>query len=175
LTAQVAALLERAAGIQGERELADLRREADEAVEFAVRAEDFRERAMGYRAIGVLEYKEKTELIRRGLEDESPACRGAALMSLEVLSRDRPGDVNGARASLHRLADSDPNMTVRRLAVICLKNGSAGNRDTSLLLDHISDAAEDPELAAAAKRVIDALKQRAHEDRERKRERERNR
>ena len=30
-----------------------------------------------------------TDFLRRGLEDESPACRGSALISLELLSRDR--------------------------------------------------------------------------------------
>lgn len=175
MTADVAALVERAAAAEDERQLAELRREAEEPVEDAVRSADFRQRAIGYRAIGLLDFKQKTELLRRGLEDESPACRGAALMSLEVLSRDRPGDVNGARAILHRLADSDPNMTVRRLAVMCLKNGSVNNRDTSMLLEHIAEASEDPALAATAKRVIEALRQRAHEERERRRERERNR
>ena len=52
---------------------------------------DFRERAVAYRAIGQFRFRTKKELLRRGLEDESPAVRGSALLSLEKLSRDHPG------------------------------------------------------------------------------------
>ena len=38
-----------------------------------------RARAVAYRAIGQFRFRQKTELLRRGLEDESPACRGSAL------------------------------------------------------------------------------------------------
>ncbi|MDQ3994942.1 MAG: hypothetical protein M3265_09115, partial [Actinomycetota bacterium] len=84
----------RGAGISDERALADLRREVADELESAARSSDYRERAVAYRAIGQLRFAQKTELLRRGLEDESPACRGSALLSLELLSRDHPGLVN---------------------------------------------------------------------------------
>ena len=106
------------------RAIADLRKQWEDEVEGAARSRDFRERAVAYRAIGQLRFNQKTELLRRGLEDTSPACRGSALLSLELLSRDHPGLVNGARPLLHSLANDDPNPAVRRLAVLSLKNGS---------------------------------------------------
>jgi hypothetical protein len=74
----------------------------------------------------------------RGLDDESPACRGSALISLELLSRDSPGAVNSARSQLHRLATADDNQAVRRLAIVCLRNGSP-HRDTIALLEGMAD------------------------------------
>ena len=56
-----------------ERALADLRAKWEEDVEHAARSQDFRERAVAYRAIAQFRFKQKTELLRRGLEDESPA------------------------------------------------------------------------------------------------------
>jgi hypothetical protein len=91
------------------------------------------------------------------LEDESPAARGSALLSLELLSRDHPGDVNADRPLLHRLVSTDPNATVRRLAIICLKNGSP-QRDTITILEGLADDDEqDRELREAAKRVAALL------------------
>ena len=151
----------RAAEITDERELAQLRHAADEAIEDAARSEDFRVRAVAFRAIGQMRYRAKTELLRLGLEDASPACRGSALLSLELLSRDHPGVINGARSLLHTLANADPNAAVRRLAVIALKNGSP-HSDTLVLLDHIAESdEEDRELRAAAQRVSETLRKRA--------------
>jgi HEAT repeat protein len=125
------------------------------------RSSDYRERAVAYRAIGQFRFRQKLELLRRGLEDESPACRGSALISLELLSRDSPGAVNSARPLLHTLANSDSNQAVRRLAVFCLRNGSP-HRDTITLLEHIGDNdEEDREIRAAANRVAGELKKRA--------------
>jgi HEAT repeat protein len=125
------------------------------------RSSDYRERAVAYRAIGQFRYRQKLELLRRGLEDESPACRGSALISLELLSRDSPGAINSARPLLHSLVNSDSNQAVRRLAVFCLRNGSP-HRDTVTLLEHIGDNdEEDRELRAAANRVAADLKKRA--------------
>ena len=144
-----------------ERELAQLRAQWDDEVEAAARDPDFRVRATAYRAIGQFRYRQKLELLRRGLEDESPACRGSALVSLELLSREHPGVVNAVRALLHELAAHDPNQAVRRLAVVCLRNGSP-QRDTILLLNGLADDDEqEPELRAAAKRVAAILKKRA--------------
>ncbi|MEO8290065.1 MAG: hypothetical protein ABI649_03610, partial [Gaiellaceae bacterium] len=98
----------RASEAKDERALADLRREVGDDLEAAARSTSYQERAVAYRAIGQLRFNQKTELLKRGLDDESPACRGSALLSLELLSRDHPGLVNSNRSRLHSLANSDP-------------------------------------------------------------------
>jgi HEAT repeat protein len=136
-----------------ERSLATLRMQWDEEIEHAARDRDYRIRAQGYRAIAQFRFRQKLELLRRGLEDESPAARGAALISLESLSRDHPGDVNSFRPLLHELAARDPNPTVRRLAIFCLRNGTP-NRDTIQLLDGIAESEDaDADLRKAARGV----------------------
>ena len=143
------------------RGLADLRAEWDDEVEAGARHADYRVRAQAYRAIAQFRYRQKMELLRRGLEDESPAARGSALIALEGLSRSHPGDVNAARSLLHRLAAGDPNVAVRRLAIVCLKNGSP-QRDTIQLLQGISEDDEaDREVRQTARVVAAALKKRA--------------
>ncbi len=139
----------RAAELSDERALADLRRSVDDDLEASARSADYRERALAYRAIGQLRFNQKTELLRRGLEDASPAARGSALLSLELLSRTQPGLVNSSRPLLHTLANEDPNEAVRRLAVLSLKNGSPQS-DTITLLAHLAEEAESTELRAAA-------------------------
>ena len=140
-----------------ERELAALRTKWQDEIEGAARSADFRERALAYRAIGQFRYRQKLELLRRGLEDEPPASRGSALLSLELLSRDHPGDVNADRSLLHSLAASDPNAAVRRLAILVLKNGSP-HRDTIVMLEGIADDDEaDRDLKETAKRVAALL------------------
>jgi HEAT repeat protein len=143
-----------------ERTLAQLRRDVDDELEAAARSQSYQERAVAFRAIGQLRFNQKTELLIRGLDDGSPACRGSALLSLEALSRSHPGLVNSARSRLHTLATSDPNGAVRRIAVLALKNGSA-TPDTITLLAHLADEADDAELRAAAKSVHGVLKRKA--------------
>jgi HEAT repeat protein len=150
----------KAAEVLDERELADLRREVAEEVESAARSPDYRDRAVAYRAIGQLRFNQKTELLRRGLEDQSPACRGSALLSLELLSRDHPGLVNSSRSLLHSLANDDPNQAVRRLAVLCLRNGSP-TADTITLLAHLGEEADEQDLRATAAAVHQSLKKKA--------------
>ena len=141
-----------------ERELSQLRAQWDEDLEMAARAPDFRGRAVAYRAIGQFRFRTKKELLRRGLDDESPAARGSALLSIELLSRDHPSTVNGVRPLLHTLATSDGNAAVRRLAVLCLKNGSA-ERNTIVLLEGLAgDDEADAELRRAAGAVAQQLK-----------------
>lgn len=143
------------------RALANLRADWDEEVEHAARNGDYRIRAQAYRAIAQFRYRQKLELLRRGLDDESPAARGSALIALEGLSRTHPGDVNAVRALLHDLATHDGNMAVRRLAIVCLKNGSP-QRETIQLLNSIGDDDEqDAEFRKTAKAVAAALKKRA--------------
>jgi len=136
-----------------ESALARLRAEWDDEIESAARSSDYRVRAQAYRAIAQFRFRQKLELLRRGLEDESPAARGAALISLEALSRDHPGDVNAFRPLLHELAARDPNTAVRRLAVFCLRNGAA-NADTIRLLDGLAESEDaDSDLRKAARTV----------------------
>jgi hypothetical protein len=140
-------------------ELAQLRSQWDEELEASARNPDYRERIVAYRAIGQFRFRQKLELLRRGLEDDSPACRGAALLSLELLSRDHPGDVNADRPLLHGIvSDPEENAAVRRLAIACLKNGSP-QRDTIVILEGLAgDDDADRELRAAGKRVAELLR-----------------
>jgi HEAT repeat protein len=136
-----------------ERAIADLRKHWDDEVEAAARHGDYRVRAIAYRAVGQFRFRQKLELLRRGLEDESPAARGSALISLELLSRDAPSAVNSARSALHELATHDPNGAVQRLAVVALRNGSP-QRDTILILDGLAADDDRPrELRDAARKV----------------------
>jgi HEAT repeat protein len=157
--AEAAAAADGLAQQGSERELAELRSSWDEELESAARSQDYRERAVAYRAIGQFRFRQKLELLRRGLEDESPACRGSALLALELLSRDHPGDVNADRSLLHRLvSDGEENPAVRRLAVMVLKNGSP-QRDTIVILEGLAGNDDaDRELRGAAKRVAELLK-----------------
>jgi HEAT repeat protein len=144
-----------------ERDLAGMRSEWADELEAAARSSDYQERAVAYRAIGQFRFRQKLELLRRGLEDTSPACRGSALVSLELLSRDAPGPVNAVRPLLHTLANGDPNGAVRRLAIVCLRNGSP-QRDTMVLLAGLGeDDEQDAQLREAAKRVAATLKKKA--------------
>jgi HEAT repeat protein len=148
-------------GLDDERERSQLRAQWDDEVETAARSSDFRVRSVAYRAIGQFRFRTKKELLRRGLEDESPAVRGSALLSLERLSRDHPGDVNDVRALLHELATHDPNEAVRRLAVVSLKNGSS-RPDTIQLLGALGSDDEQPrELREAAAKVAQALRRKS--------------
>ena len=144
-----------------ERELADLRRAWEDELEGAVRSQDYRERAVAYRAIGQFRFRQKAELLRRGLDDESPACRGSALVSLERLSRDGPAPVNGVRPLLHQLANADDNHAVRRLAVVCLRNGSPQRETIVLLAGLAEDDRQERELREAAAKVAALLKKKA--------------
>jgi HEAT repeat protein len=156
--AEAAAQADELAEQGDERALAELRAQWDEELEHAARSQDYRERAVAYRGIAQFRFKQKTELLRRGLEDESPACRGSALLSLERLSRELPGVVNGMRPLLLELAVRDDNEAVRRIAIMSLKNGSA-DRGTIQLLEGMAGDDEQPrELRDAAAKVAQALK-----------------
>jgi HEAT repeat protein len=144
-----------------ERGIATLRREWEDEVEGAARDSDYRVRALGYRAIGQFRYRQKVELLQRGLEDESPACRGSALVSLELLSRDGPGIINQTRRVLHQLTNDDPNEAVRRLAIVCLKNGPPARETITLLAGLAQADDEERELRAAAQKVAAILTKKA--------------
>lgn len=160
--AEAAAEAEALAARGAEQELATLRSQWAEELEHQIRSRDFRERAVAYRAVGQFRFRAKTELLRRGLEDESPACRGSALVALAQLSKDHPGLVNAVRPLLHELVTADPNGAVRRLAAVCLGNGSP-QRETITLLEGLAERdEEDRELREAARRVGGALRKRAN-------------
>jgi HEAT repeat protein len=144
-----------------ERTLAQLRAQWDDELEAAARTSDFRERAAAFRAIGQFRFRQKTELLRRGLDDDSPAVRGSALLSLELLSRDHPGVVNDVRPLLHELVTHDGNEAVRRLGVVALRNGSA-RPDTIQILASLGEDDEQPrELREAAAKVAQTLRRKA--------------
>jgi HEAT repeat protein len=144
--------------VTNERELSQLRAQWDDELEAAARTSDFRERAVAYRAIGQFRFRTKKELLRRGLEDNSPAVRGSALLALERLSRDHPGDVNDVRPLLHEMVARDDNEAVRRLAVVALKNGSA-RPDTIQILAALGDDDEQSrELRESATKVAQLLR-----------------
>jgi hypothetical protein len=159
---EAAAEAEALAEAGSERELSQLRAQWDDELEAAARSADFRERALAFRAIGMFRWRAKEELLRRGLDDGSPAARGSALLSLEMLSRDHPSTVNSIRPILHKLlADEDENPAVRRLAVLVLKNGSA-ERNTIVLLEGLeADEAVPNDLQRAAGSVAQGLKRKA--------------
>jgi HEAT repeat protein len=159
--AEAAARADELAEAGSEQELSQLRAQWSDEIEAAARHADYRERAVAYRAIGQFRFRQKTELLRRGLEDESPSCRGSALVSIERLSRDSPGVVNAVRPLLHKLADADGNQAVRRLAVVCLRNGSP-QRETIVLLQGLAaDDDADREVREVAAKVAAQLKKKA--------------
>jgi len=159
--AEAAAQADALAQAGDERALAKLRSEWDDEIEAAARDADYRVRSQAYRAIAQFRFRQKRELLRRGLEDESPAARGSALIALEALSRRHPGDVNSFRPLLHELAARDPNVAVRRLAVICLKNGTP-QPATIQLLEGIAESDDaEAELRKTARVVQSALKKKA--------------
>jgi hypothetical protein len=144
------------------RELAELRANWDDELEADARSQDFRERAMAFRAVGMFRWRAKEELLRRGLDDTSPAARGSALLSIELLSRDHPSSVNSVRPILHKmLSDADENPAVRRLAVLALKNGSAQRETIVLLEGTAADDEADAELRRATATVAQELKRKA--------------
>ena len=159
--AEAAAQADALAAQGAERELAALRSQWDDEVEAAVRSSDFRERAGAFRAIGQFRYRQKIELLRRGLEDEAPAARGSALISLELLSREHPSVVNGVRPLLHELVSRDGNDAVRRLAVVALRNGSPERSTIGILSALGQDDEQGRELRETAAKVAQALRRRA--------------
>lgn len=159
--AEAAAEADELAQSGAERELAVLRQQWDEELEGAARSVDYRQRAVAYRAIGQFRFRQKLELLRRGLEDESPAARGSALLSVQLLSKDSPGVVNAIRPLLHAIVTTDANQAVRRLAVMCLRHGSP-QRETVVLLNGLAeDDEQELELRNAARTTAAELKKRA--------------
>jgi HEAT repeat protein len=144
-----------------ERALSQLRAQWDDELEAAARASDFRERAVAFRAIGQFRFRTKIELLRRGLDDDSPAVRGSAVISLERLSRDHPGVVNDVRPLLHELVTHDPVEAVRRLGVVALRNGSP-RPDTIQILSSLGENDDaSRELRETAAKVAQQLRRKA--------------
>jgi HEAT repeat protein len=156
--AEAAAQADALAGEGKEREVAQLRAQWDDELEASARAADFRERAVAYRAVGQFRFRAKIELLRRGLDDESPAVRGSALLALELLSRDHPKVVNDVRPLLHELITRDGNEAVRRLGVVALRNGSARPDTIQILASLGADDEQPRELREAATKVAQQLR-----------------
>ena len=144
-----------AAGDQ--RALAALRAAWDDELEAAARSPDYRVRGVAYRAIAQFRFRQKLELLRRGLEDESAGARGSALLALRALSTDHPGDVNSFRPLLNELAARDPNDAVRRLAIFTLQNGTPDRGTIQLLQGIAGDDDADRDVRDAARKVSAAL------------------
>jgi HEAT repeat protein len=159
--AEAAAQADALAVAGSERELATLRAQWDEELEAAARSADYRVRAAAYRGVGQFRFRQKIELLRRGLEDESPAVRGSALISLELLSRDHPGDINGVRPLLHEVITNDPNEAVRRLGIVALRNGSPQQDTVTILLGLAEGDTAPREVRDAALKVAQALRKKA--------------
>ena len=160
--AEAAARAEELARTPGsEQELASLRAQWDDELEAAARSSDYRVRGQAFRAIAQFRFRQKLELIRRGLEDESAAARGSALIALTALSADHPGDVNAYRAALNELAMRDPNPAVRRLAMACLRNGTPDRGTIQLLEGIAADDETDREVRETARSVAAALVKKA--------------
>jgi HEAT repeat protein len=159
--AEAAAEADALADRGAERELATLRGQWDDELEAAARSKDFRERAVAYRAIAQFRFRQKMELLRRGLEDESPACRGSAVLSLERLSHDHPAVVNSARTLLHDLVARDDNEAVRRLSIMALRNGSPQPNTIAILSALADDDEQTRELREAAGKVAQILRRKA--------------
>jgi len=159
--AEAAAQADAFAEAGDERALSKLRSDWDEELESATRSEDFRVRAVAFRAIAQFRFRQKIELLRRGLDDPSPAVRGSTLLALESLSRDHPGVINSVRPLLHELVSHDGNEAVRRLGVIALKNGSADRATIQLLTSLGADDEQPKELRDAATKIAQQLKRRA--------------
>lgn len=140
-----------------ERDLAALRAQWDDELEAAARNPDYRVRGVAFRAIAQFRFRQKLELLRRGLDDESPGVRGSALIALESLSRDHPGDVNQFRPLLNELAARDPNVAVRRLAIACCKNGTPDRGTISILDGIVRDDEAPAEVRKAAAGVSTLL------------------
>src|SRR3954452_9593518 len=111
--AEAAAQADELAQAGAERELAVLRQQWDDEVEAAARGGDYRERAIAYRAIGHVRFRQKLALLLRGLEDDSPAVRGSALVSAKHLLKGSRGLFNSMRPLLHTMASPDANQALR--------------------------------------------------------------
>ena len=137
-----------------ERELAALRQQWDDEVESAARSADYRERAVAYRAIGQFRFRQKLELLRRGLDDDSPAVRGSALVSVQLLSKEpRARQLDAPLLHTMRVDRPEPRGAPAR-AIVCLRNGSP-QRETIVLLNGLAE--DDDAGRGAAQGGRDAL------------------
>ena len=152
--AEAAAEADALAQAGDERALAQLRSQWDEEIEAGSATRDYRVRAQAYRAIAQFRFRQKLELLRRGLEDESPAARGSALIALEGLSRAHPGRRQLVPPAAPRPRGARPQRrgAAARRRVPAERHAPA--RDTMQILDGIADAdEEDAELRKTARSV----------------------
>ena len=150
---EAAAAAEALANAGDERALARLRTEWGDEIEASARNPDYRVRAVAFRALAQFRFRAKLELLRRGLDDESPGVRGSALIALESFSRGHPGDVQKYRPLLHELATRDGNAAVRRLAIVCFRNGTSDPATISILDSIAADDEADADVQKTARSV----------------------
>ena len=150
---EAAKLAEELANAGDERALAQLRIEWGDELEASARHSDYRVRGVAYRSLAQFKFRAKLELLRRGLDDESPVVRGSAIMSLESLSRGHPGDVAEVPAAPPHLASGDPNRRRARLAIVCFRNGPPDPATISILDSIAADDEGDTEVRKTARTV----------------------
>ena len=115
-----------------------LRREWEDEVEGAARDPDYRVRAVAYRAIGQFRYRQKLELLAAragGREPGVPRLGARRRSSCSRATARRRQRRAGGRSTSSRATIR--NQAVRRLAIVCLKNGS-GRRETIAILRRAS-------------------------------------
>src|SRR5262249_61884786 len=101
------------------------------------------------------------DVLRAGIDGGIPAVRGSAPVAVQQRSTDSPGPVNSMRPLPRTLALNDPNQAVRRLAIVCLRNGSP-QRETIVLLNGLAENDDqEPALRQAARAVASDLRKRA--------------
>ena len=155
---EAAALADEYAPTGLERELATLRSSGTTRSSTPPASPDYRVRALAYRAIAQFRFRQKLELLRRGLEDESPAVRGSALIALEGLSRDHPGDVNAYAAAAARARRARPQRRRAAARDRLLQERHARSARRSTMLDGIADDDEkDAEVRKTAGSVATLL------------------
>ena len=107
---------------------ATLRGEWGDEIEASARDADYRVRAVAYRSIAQFRFRQKLELLRRGLEDESPAVRGSALIALEGLSRSHPATSTPiGRSSTSRIAGPERRGAATRHRLLQERHSRAGD------------------------------------------------
>ena len=120
--AEAAARADELAENDSAQELAALRTEWDDELEAAARSADFRERALAFRAVGMFRWRAKEELLRRGLDDGSPAARGSARSGLTTrIGASGHGPEGQPRSSSHGFNSA------HRCSIVVVRAGWSGS------------------------------------------------
>ena len=145
-----------------ERELADLRAEWADELEASLPQHTTTACApLAYRAIAPVPLpRRSSSCSAAGSRTRARPCRGSALIALEgALARPSRRRQRVPRRCSTSSPSRDPNAAVRRLAIVCFKNGTPA-RETILILDGIADDDEtDAEVRKTARSVVAAARQ----------------